>query len=54
MMDGLTKFEETIGKPRTKWSKADWRMVAHELAGVKATKGRPKLTEAQKQNRDFQ
>ena len=53
MMDGLTKFEETIGKPRTKWSKADWRMVAHELAGVKATKGRPKLTEAQKQNRDF-
>jgi len=55
MMDGLTKFEETIGKPRTKWSKADWRMVAHELAGVrpKAARGRPKLTEAQKQNRDF-
>jgi hypothetical protein len=48
MMDGLTKFEESIEKPRTKWSKADWRMVAHELAGVKATKGRPKLTEAQK------
>ena len=52
-MDGLRKFEETIGKPRTKWSKSEWRMVAHELAGVKATKGRPKLTEAQKQNRDF-
>ncbi len=52
-MDGLTKFEETLGKPRTKWSKANWRMVAHELAGVKVTKGRPKLTEAQKQNRDF-
>lgn len=56
MMDGLSKFEETIGKPRTEWSKADWRMVAHELAGeqaTKSTKGRPKLTEAQKQNRDF-
>ena len=52
-MDGLSKFEETIGKPRTKWGKTEWRMVAHELAGVKATKGRPKLTEAQKQNRDF-
>lgn len=52
-MDALTKFEQEFGKPRTKWSKADWRMVAHELAGVKATKGRPKLTEAQKQNRDF-
>jgi len=52
-MDGLAKFEETLNKPRAKWSKADWRMVAHELAGVKATKGRPKLTEAQKQNRDF-
>lgn len=52
-MDGLTKFEERLYKPRTRWSKADWRMVAHELAGVKATKGRPKLTEAQKQNRDF-
>jgi hypothetical protein len=53
MMDGLTKFEETMGKPRTKWSKADWRMVAHELAGVKARKGRPKLTDEQKKNRDF-
>lgn len=52
-MDGLTKFEERLNKPRTKWSKPEWRMVAHELAGVKATKGRPKLTEAQKQNRDF-
>ena len=53
MIDGLTKFEETMGKPRTKWNKTDWRMVAHELAGVKAAKGRPPLTEAQKQNRDF-
>jgi hypothetical protein len=24
MMDGLTKFEETLKKPRTKWSKTDW------------------------------
>jgi len=53
MLDGLTKFEQRLNKTRTKWIKADWRMVAHELAGVKATKGRPKLTEAQKQNRDF-
>lgn len=48
-MDGLTKFEETLGKPRTKWSKANWRMVAHELAGVQPeTRGRPKLTDEQK------
>ena len=49
-MDGLSKFEESIGKPRTKWSKADWRMVAHELAGVhpKETRGRPTLTDEQK------
>ena len=47
-MDGLTKYEERLGKPRTEWSKADWRLVAHELAGVptvKATKGRPRLTD---------
>jgi hypothetical protein len=51
MMDGLTKYEECIGKPRAKWSKADWRLVAHELAGVpakKVTKGRPRLTDKQK------
>lgn len=53
MIDGLTKFEENFNKPRTKWSKAEWRMVAHELAGVKPTKGRPPLTEAQKENRHF-
>jgi hypothetical protein len=53
MMDGLSKFEKALDKPRNKWSKADWRMVANELAGVGATKGRPKLTEAQKKNRDF-
>jgi len=49
-MDGLTKFEERLNKPRTKWSKADWRMVAHELAGVhpKETRGRPTLTDGQK------
>jgi hypothetical protein len=50
MMDGLSKFEESIGKPRTKWSKADWQMVAHELAGVrpKEARGRPRLTDEQK------
>lgn len=37
MKDGLTKFEEQLKKPRTKWSKADWRNVAHELAGIKHT-----------------
>lgn len=52
-MDGLSKFEKELDKPRKKWSKAQWRMVALELAGVEATKGRPKLTEAQKENRDF-
>jgi hypothetical protein len=51
MMDGLSKFEKELDKPRNKWSKAQWRMVALELAGVEATKvskGRPKLTDKQK------
>ena len=50
MMDGLSKFEKVLDKPRNKWSKAEWRMVAHELAGVEAAKvikGRPKLTNKQ-------
>ena len=51
MMDGLSKFEKVLDKPRNKWSKADWRMVAYELAEVEATKvtkGRPKLTGKQR------
>ena len=47
-MDALSKFEADIGKPRSKWSKADWRMVAHKLAGVQLTKGRPTLSDEQK------
>ena len=50
-MDGLSKFEKVLDKTRNKWSKADWCRVAHELAGVEATKvtkGRPKLTDKQK------
>jgi hypothetical protein len=43
--DGLTPFETTLGKPRAQWSKADWRMVAKDLAGIpapaKAKRGRP-------------
>jgi hypothetical protein len=43
--DGLTPFETKLGKPRTKWSKADWRTVAKDLAGIpapaKAKRGRP-------------
>jgi hypothetical protein len=53
MMDGLTKFEDDLGKPRTKWSKAQWRIVAHELAGVKPTKGRPPLSDDEKKNKEF-
>ena len=50
MMDGLSKFETRLNKPRTKWSKPEWRMVAHELAGVHPTetRGRKTKTDAQK------
>lgn len=50
MTDGLTKYEETLGKPRVKWTKADWRMVAHKLAGVDPTetRGRKRKTDGQK------
>lgn len=49
-MDGLTKFEKEFDKPRTKWSKADWRKVAHDLAGVEPvrTEGRKTKTDKQK------
>jgi hypothetical protein len=53
MMDGLTKFEDDLGKPRIKWSKAQWRMVAHELAGVKPTKGRPPMSDDEKKNKEL-
>ncbi len=52
-MDGLTKFEDDLGKPRIKWSKAQWRMVAHELAGVKPTKGRPPMSDDEKKNKEL-
>ncbi len=43
--DGLTPFETKLGKPRAKWSKADWCTVAKDLAGIpapaKAKRGRP-------------
>jgi hypothetical protein len=48
MKDGLTKFELQLKKPRTKWSKADWRNVAHKLAGIKHTQSagrKPKTPE---------
>lgn len=50
MMDGLSKFETRLNKQRTKWSKPEWRMVAHELAGVHPTetRGRKTKTEDQK------
>jgi len=34
MKDGLTKFELQLKKPRTKWSKADWRNVAHKPRAI--------------------
>lgn len=49
MMDGLTKFEKKLNKPRTKWSKADWRMVAHELAEVPPTETRGRKTKTNDQ-----
>jgi hypothetical protein len=49
MKDGLTKFEEKFDKPRTKWSKAEWRMVAHELARVQPTETRGRKTKTDKQ-----
>lgn len=48
MKDGLTKFELQLKKPRTKWSKTDWRNVAHKLAGMKHTRSvgrKPKTPE---------
>lgn len=52
MTDGLTKFEKELNKPRAKWSKADWRKVAHDLAGVKPTKGRPTLSDEEKKAKE--
>lgn len=43
--DGLTPYETKLGKPRAKWSKAEWRAVAENLAGIPAPaqrkRGRP-------------
>lgn len=43
--DGLTPFENNLGKPRAQWSKAEWRAVAENLAGIPAPaqrkRGRP-------------
>ena len=44
MKDALIQFEEKFHKPRTRWSKAEWRMVAHELAGVKPIETRGRKT----------
>jgi hypothetical protein len=52
MMDGLSKFEETIGKPRTKWSKTEWRNVALKLAGVHPTETRGRKTKPEDQKYD--
>jgi hypothetical protein len=45
-----SKFEIELDKPRTKWNKAEWRMVALKLAGVKhiETRGRKTKTDGQK------
>lgn len=34
--DGLTPHETKLGKPRAKWSKAEWSAVAMQLAGAGA------------------
>ena len=51
--DGLTPFETKLGKPRAKWSKAEWRAVAMQLAGAIPTgkPGRPALTDEQQQQK---
>jgi hypothetical protein len=48
-MDGLAKFEIELDKPRTKWNKAEWRMVALKLAGVKHIETRGRKTKSAKQ-----
>lgn len=51
--DGLTPYETKLGKPRAKWSKAEWRAVAMQLAGAVPNRkpGRPALTDEQKQQK---
>jgi hypothetical protein len=47
-MDALTKFENEFQKMRTAWTKAQWRKVAMNLAGIEPveTRGRkPKKKE---------
>ena len=36
-MDGLSRFEQQFGKPRSGWTKAQWQKVAETLAGVELT-----------------
>jgi hypothetical protein len=53
-MDNLTRYEQAFGVPREKWSKAQWKVVAHSLAGIEMveTRGRKKLTNDQILARD--
>ena len=51
-MDGLTKFEIALGKLRIQWSKAEWRRVAHELAGLKTSETRGRKTKTAGQVND--
>jgi len=53
-MDGLTKFEERFEKPRAKWSKTDWRNVAHELAGIQPNETRGRTTKTTEQIYDLE
>ena len=51
--DGLTPYETKLGKPRAKWSKAEWRAVTMQLASVVpvSKRGRPALTDEQQQQK---
>jgi hypothetical protein len=48
-MDALTKFENEFQKMRTAWTKAQWRKVAMNLAGIEPveTRGRKPKTKEQ-------
>ncbi len=54
MNDTLSKYEKQLGKLRTKWSKAAWRKVAYQLAGIviPETRGRKTLTEEEKYEKE--
>ncbi len=54
MNDKLSKYEKQFGKVRTEWSKAEWRKVAYQLAGIviPETRGRKTLSDKEKYEKE--